>query len=165
MNSLRILTFLCFLISTSFSAQIAEKDLKFLEAAFDSGLMEIRLAEMAKLYAVTPELKTSAEKILKDHQTANGQMQKIAAGKSVVLPANVSKSLQKNIDKLASKKGKDFDLLYIDMVMKDHQEQGVKFEAEAFKGTDAEIKAWALQRWPVLGVNELEAESCIKKVR
>ncbi len=57
---------------------------------------------------------------------------------------------QKHIDELKTKKGADFDKAYVELMVDDHKEDVDKFQDEANKGNDADVKAFAAKTLPVL---------------
>jgi putative membrane protein len=127
-----------------------KKDADWAVGVADAGMLEVRVAELAKNNSTSSDVRSFAEMMLKDHTAANDELKKLASQKSITLPTNLSNKSQNKYDDLAKKKGKDFDDAYTDMMVDDHKKTVDEFKKEADKGEDTEIKSWASEKLSTL---------------
>lgn len=127
-----------------------KKDIRFIINASEGGLMEIKLGELALSNAASSEVKKIGKIMVEDHTKINKELNILAQGKKIALPAIVSKKQQMKYNDLAKKTGADFDEIYISCMISDHKKDIFEFEKEAEKGKDLEIKNWAANKIPVL---------------
>jgi putative membrane protein len=135
-----------------------KKDSEFAVEAADGGLYEVQLATLAKTKATSPQVKQFAQMMIDDHTKANSELKSLASTKGIALPDVMCEKCQKRYYDLDQKKGADFDKEYIDMMVKDHKDDIDKFEKEADKGNDGEIKTWASGKLTTLRHHGEEAE-------
>ena len=127
-----------------------EDDTEFAVDAADGGMIEVKLAELAKTNGSSKTVKDFADMMIKDHGKANEELKALAQQKNITLPMSVSEDKQKDYDDLAKKKGKDFDKAYAAYMVDDHKEDIEDFEKAAKDGKDPEVKAWAAGKVPTL---------------
>ena len=120
-----------------------EKDSEFAVTAADGGLLEVQLATLARTKATSSRVKEYAQMMIDDHTKTNDELKSWASQKNVVLPDVMSEKCQKKYYDIDQKNGSDFDKEYIDLMVKDHKDDINKFEKEADKGNDPELKSWA----------------------
>ena len=142
-----------------------DDDVTFVTDAAESGMMEVKLGELAASNASTAEVKKFAATMVADHTKANAELKALAAKKNITLPADLSKEAQDKCDDLAKKKGYDFDKDYMDMMVSDHKDAVDDFEKEADKGKDPEIKAWANEKLTELRHHREMAEEMQKTLK
>lgn len=135
-------------MSTSDTSKAADRD--FAMEAASSGLMEVTLGRLAESNAASAQVKELGKMMVTDHSQANSDLKAVAAQKNLTLPTSPMEQQQKQIDELKTKKGEEFDNAYIDMMVDDHKKDIEKFQDEANKGNDADIKAFAAKTLPVL---------------
>jgi putative membrane protein len=125
-------------------------DQDFLVEAASGGLMEVELGKIAATNAASPKVKEFGQQMVTDHSKANDELKALAASKNITIPTTPGEEHQKHIDELKNKKGADFDKAYMSMMVDDHEEDVKKFDNEANKGNDAEIKSFASRTVPTL---------------
>lgn len=125
-------------------------DRNFVMEAASGGMMEVQLGKFAEMNAASAKVKEFGRMMVTDHTKANTELKGIASSKNVVVSPAPMEKHQKHIDELKAKKGADFDKAYVDMMVDDHKEDISKFEDEANKGNDADVKAFAAKTLPVL---------------
>lgn len=125
-------------------------DREFVMEAASGGLMEVALGKLAQSNGASAQVKQFGQMMVTDHSKANTQLKAVAAKKDLTLPATPAEKHQKMIDEMKTKKGADFDKAYVDMMVDDHKEDVSKFEDEAEKGNDADVKEFASKTLPVL---------------
>jgi putative membrane protein len=136
-----------------------KKDADFAVEVADAGLLEVQLGTLAASKATSPSVKQFAQMMVDDHTKANNELKDLAQQKSIVLPDVMSEDCQKKYYDMDKKeKGEDFDKEYIDQMVKDHKDNIDKFEKEADKGNDPDIKSWAAGKLATLRNHLEEAE-------
>lgn len=125
-------------------------DRDFVMDAASGGLMEVELGKLAQSNAASAQVKEFGKMMVTDHSKANTELKAVASKKNLTVPAAPMEKQQKHIDELKTKKGADFDKAYVDMMVDDHKEDISKFQDEANKGNDADVKAFASKTLPVL---------------
>lgn len=120
-----------------------ENDTEFAVSVADDGLLEVQLGELAQLNASAPEVKSLGKMMVDEHTKANAELKSLAAQKNISLPTELSEDSQKKYQDLAAKTGKEFDDEYTDFMVKDHKDDIDKFNKQADKGDDQDLKSWA----------------------
>jgi putative membrane protein len=120
-----------------------EDDTEFAVAAADAGMMEVQLGQLALTNASSAEVKQFAQSMVDDHSKANEELKGLAQKKNITLPAALSDKMKKKYDDFVEKRGEEFDI-------DDHKDVVDKFEKEADKGKDPDLKAWAASKIPTL---------------
>ncbi|MEO7802698.1 MAG: DUF4142 domain-containing protein [Ginsengibacter sp.] len=134
----------------------------FAVKAANGGMMEVQLGKMAQGKATMKSVKDFGAMMVKDHGKANEELKKLAAAKNITLPAAVGEDMQKHIDDLAKKSGKEFDKDYIDMMISDHKEDIDLFEGAIKNSKDTSFKAFAVKTLPTLHKHLGAAEAIVK---
>ncbi len=134
-------------------------DSEFAVKAASGGLMEVRLGELALANAGSEAVRDFGRSMIQDHGTANQELQSMAQAKNITLPTVPDNDKLDKINKLAEKKGAEFDEAYIDLMVRDHKEDIELFKDEAGKGKDIDIKGWAASKIPALEHHLQMAES------
>lgn len=138
-----------------------EDDREFAVEAASGGLMEVELGKLAQKNASSSKVKEFGQTMVNDHSKANEELKTLAATKNISLPPTPGGKHQDHINELTGKTGAEFDKAYIDMMVDDHEEDVKKFQQEAEKGKDPEIKAFAAGKVPTL-THHLEMAKAIK---
>jgi putative membrane protein len=131
--------------------QLARADRKFIQQAAEGGMYEVQIAELAASKATDANVKSFADTLVKDHQAANNELVQMANAKKVELPAAPPRAMRRDIERLAQRKGKDFDEHFVREVgIKDHEKDIKMFEKGSGSVKDAQLKAWIDKTLPHL---------------
>jgi putative membrane protein len=141
-----------------------KRDAEFAVAAADGGLLEVRLGELAVSQASAASVKKFGQSMIDDHSKANEELKALAAKKNIALPTSLSEKNQKKYDELSGKSGAEFDKAYASFMVDDHKEDIEEFKKEAEKGNDADVKAWASGKIPVLEHHLMMAQAANDEV-
>ena len=123
--------------------QFADSDYKFVTDAARGGTTEVQLGELAKQKALSPAVKSFAERMVADHSKANEELQQIVARKGASLPASLSHKENSEIEKLQKLSGKDFDKEYADLMVKNHKKELKEFQEAVKDLKDPDLRAFA----------------------
>jgi putative membrane protein len=141
---------------------VSKADQDFAVNTANAGMTEIQAGELAEAQGTAKDVKAYGAMMVKDHTAAADKLKAIAAQKNITLPASVSTDMQKDLDDLKAKSGKDFDKAYIDMMVSDHKKVISAFEDESKNGSDADIRAFADSTLHTLHHHLDQAEKCKK---
>jgi putative membrane protein len=130
--------------------KISGDDADFVKAAASGGMMEVQLGKIAAEKASNSRVKEFGTRMQKDHSKANDQLKKIAAKKDIKLPAELAAKHKATVNKLSKLKGEEFDREYMEAMVDDHKEDLEKFQRQADKGKDPEVKKFAQDQVPIL---------------
>lgn len=105
-------------------------DPHFLDMMIEHHKDGIKMAEMATQKAQGQEIKTMANKILKDQKKELKQMQEWRQEKFASIPKSEDMMPKMDMNKLENSKGAEFDKNFV-MMMASHHEDGIKMAEEA----------------------------------
>jgi putative membrane protein len=135
---------------TAASSQLSASDSKFVKEAAAGGLAEVKMGYMGVQNGTSSQVKNLGQKLVTDHTAANKELEQLVARKGATLPTEVDPKHQKDLDALAKLNGSEFDKAYLHHAVMDHQKDIKKFQAEADKGTDQDLRAFAQKQLPIL---------------
>ncbi|WBX97833.1 DUF4142 domain-containing protein [Chryseobacterium gambrini] len=151
--------------STAEAASLNGQDKKFADVAAKGGMMEVMAGELAAKNATNPTVKTLGEMMVKDHTKANNELKQWAAKSAYTLPTGLDADQQKKYDELKAKKGADFDRMYADMMVKDHEKTIADFKKEAADGAETSLKGFANKTIPALEHHLMESKKAKDAVK
>ena len=110
---------------------MSAKDKRFMNEAAKGGMMEVEWGKLAAQNGNHADVKKFGNRMVTDHSKANEELTTLAREENVQLPAVKAPGKWKN------------DKDYMDMMVKDHENDLKEFQAEAKDGTDADLKKFA----------------------
>gem|GEM_PF-772716 len=131
-------------------AAVDDAAAEFAVEAANGGMMEVQLGGMAQEKAQSQRVKDFGNMMVRDHSTANDELKNLAVSKNIALPDSVGADKREHIEELGRKSGREFDEAYIDMMVKDHEEDVNAFEKASNNLSDPELKAFASRTLPIL---------------
>jgi putative membrane protein len=143
----------------TFENRDAEKDADYL---VDAAAMLQKNAELGKLAAskaTMQEVKDLGSTLAKAHSDDLAQLQTLASGKSITLPAIPTENTMDSYADLNDKTGLDFDKEYCNKVVSSHKDAIDKMEKIEKNAQDADIRAWASNMLPELRSHLSTAEA------
>lgn len=144
---------LALVFSTGLAAaadKLSSSDQKFIKEAAEGGLMEVELGKLAADKASSEKVKQFGKKMEQEHGKVNQELQQLAASKSIDLPKKLEGKHKSTVDRLAKLSGDKFDREYIKTMIDDHKADVDKFQREADKASDADVKKFASKQLPTL---------------
>jgi putative membrane protein len=120
----------------------------FLRVAGQDGRAEVALAELAATKAQSPDVKAYAERLHRDHEKANTELDTLAQQMNVTVsdPSSAQQDVERRLEGLS---GAAFDRAYIQQMVRDHEKAITAFTA-ASKGADSQVKDFAARTLPTL---------------
>ncbi|RPJ85191.1 MAG: DUF4142 domain-containing protein [Acidobacteria bacterium] len=122
----------------------------FAEEAASGGTMEVKLGQLAASKASDPEVKSFAQRMVTDHGKANAELKKVAGQKSYSVSEEMNAKHKQMSDRLSKLSGIEFDREYMQMMVKDHEEDVEKFKEASQSLDDPALKQWASKTLPTL---------------
>ncbi len=119
----------------------ASGDPEFIQQAGQIAEAEIGLASLAQKQATSPQVKSLADLIKRDHEAARTELQKLAKTKNAELTAMTVAQLA-TYNRLEKLTGNDFDRAWIDAIIELHRDTRGLF-SRAARSADADVKGFA----------------------
>ena len=149
---------------SALAADVERSDKSFITNAYEDGLAEVKLGEMAKGKSANADVKAFGEHMATDHGKANAELKALADSKKVAVASDVTMVAKGKAKLLDAKSGADFDKAYAEGMVNDHKKAVALFEKNANEAKDAEVKAFAAKTLPTLKAHLSMAEELQKKV-
>ncbi len=140
--------------STMSPGPVSDDDKQFMMDAGAGGNTEIAASRLALDRSSNDRIKSYANMMISDHTKAGDELKSIASQKNVTLPDSVMDKQHEALDDLREESSKNFDKAYMKMMDNDHKETIDKFQNEADKGDDADVKSFASKTLPTLKMHE-----------
>jgi putative membrane protein len=150
---------------TKKNGKLSRDDERFVKDAAAGGMMEVELGKMAAGKAANDKVKEFGRRMQEDHGKANDELKSLATNKGVAIPKTLEGKHKKTVDRLSKLSGEEFDRQYMRAMIDDHKEDLRKFEREADKGKDTQIKQFASKHVPILKKHLELAEATGKEVK
>jgi putative membrane protein len=125
-------------------------DSKFMMMAATSDMNEIGLSNQALSKSTNEDVKKLAQMMVDDHTRSSEELKPIAMSKNVMLPTEMDSKHKSAMQKMTGMSGRDFDMAYVKMMIKDHEKAVAMFQKQANNGKDADAKAFAAKTLPAL---------------
>jgi len=137
--------------SSLLAADLARADKNFLEAAAHAGHTEVEASKLAQTKAVSSDVKSFADTMIKDHTKVGEELDQLAASKNVKIPTEPSLTQKAKLKMLGAYDGANFDKHYAKDIGVDAHEDAVKLFSKAVKDAkDPDVKAFAEKTLPGL---------------
>jgi putative membrane protein len=130
--------------------QFSAKDMKFIQNALMGGQMEVSLGRLAAQKGLDQSVKDFGNRMTNDHKKAGEELKTLLIQKGIQVPAVPDQDKTAMTQHLQKLDGHDFDKMYVNHMVKDHNKDIADFEAEAKNGDDPDLKNWASKTLPVL---------------
>ena len=135
-------------------------DAEFVKRVAEGGQKEIEAGKLALRQAASADVRTFADRMVKDHTTSNAELLSLADTPPPAAPDPTRSPLAA----LAAQTGPAFDRAYLGQSVTDHEVMVALFEQEASSGKDARLKLWAEQKLPALREHLEMARGLLAKV-
>lgn len=158
--------------STPHQRQVTEGDKKaksvtpesFASQAAIISKAEIELGQIALKNTQDDDVRTYAERMVKDHTAADKKLKAIAAKENLQLPQSLDQEHESLKTKLQSLKGEDFDRAYVKAMASGHDKAVALFESASQQPQmPGELKQFAASTLPTLEQHKEMAHSLHEK--
>lgn len=150
------------------AAQNADRmatDSNFVTKAAQGGAAEVELGKLAQSRGSSDKVKQFGQRMVDDHSKAGAELAGIASQKGVTVPSDLTSTDQATKDRLSGLNGRDFDLAYMQDMVKDHKQDVSEFQKEASSGKDPDVKAFAAKTLPTLREHLKMAEQTLADIK
>lgn len=131
------------------SGGLSSVDRNFLLRASADELFELEMSRLAVEKSTAPDLQAYASKLVEQHLAVREELAGLAQAKGLTLPNTLSAARQREIKRLQSLAGDEFDRQYFQAVGLRAHRQNIKLFGDASKRSqDADVKAWANKMMP-----------------
>ena len=128
------------------------------------GKAEIELGQIALKNTQDEDVRTYAERMVKDHSAADKKLKAIAAKENLQLPQSLDQEHESLKTKLQSLKGEDFDRAYVKAMANGHDKAVALFESASQQATmPGDLKQFAASTLPTLEQHKEMAHSLHEK--
>jgi putative membrane protein len=121
----------------------------FIIQASIGNLQEIQIAKLAVQRTANSEVKAFANRMIIDHSNAQAQLMQIIKSRNFQIPAEATDIPVEDL-MLKNLPAKDFDRMYVHMMVPDHRQTVHLFEDYALTGKDPDVSSFAKQTLPTL---------------
>ena len=146
------------------ASAMSPEDKEFVTKAGIGGLFEVQAGNLALQKAVSPDVKSFAQRMVTDHGNANAELAHLATAKGVALPTELDGSPQAAFEHLSSLSGAEFDKAYMQHMVEDHTKDVAEFDKASTSATDADVKAFAGKTLPTLREHEAMAKNLARRL-
>lgn len=129
-------------------SKVEEDGDAFLDTAAIGGLVEVALGRLALQKSANAEVKKFAELMLADHSQINKEIIALASKLEVLVPEGDRPEAKAHVDALKNLSGNEFDIHYMDMMVKDHVKTLELFRKLSTR--TRELKVFAKRNLPIL---------------
>ena len=112
-------------------------------------MAEVELSKLAQK-SENADVKSFADRMIRDHTKANQELTTIATGLGVDVPKALDPEHERMRQKLQGLHGKSFDEQYMQGMVEDHNKAVKLFQQEERSGHDTELKQFAQKTLPTL---------------
>ena len=139
-------------------AALQKQDSKMMRDIAQADLAEVQAGKLAASKASSAEVKKFAQHMVDDHGKHLSEARAMAKTKGLQLPSAPAKKHQQAMKKLESASGAEFDKVFMQQMVKDH-EDGLKLVQNTAKNAkDPQLKADAEKTAPVIEKHLEEAK-------
>jgi putative membrane protein len=121
----------------------------FIIQASIGNLQEAAMGRLAAQRAVSPEVKAFASRMVADHTRAEAQLMQLIKARGFQIPSEATDPPIGDM-MLKNRPPKDFDRVYVHMMVPGHRQTVQLFEKYALTGKDPDVRAYAQQTLPIL---------------
>jgi putative membrane protein len=133
-------------------------DEKFVREAAEGGMAEVKLGQLAQEKGQSEEVKKFGQRMVQDHSKANDELKQIGSQEGINLPTDVSRTDAEKYDKLAKMSGPEFDRMYAQEMVKDHEKDVSEFKKATTSAQKPALKQFAQRTLPTLQSHLQEAK-------
>ena len=149
-----------FAVSAHAADSFSAADHQFVEKVSQGGMFEVAAGKVAADMGSTQDIKDQGTTEASDHKLVGDKLTSILSANDVKLPTALNAQFQKELNDLKALSGPAFDKAYLHDMAVIHAKDGAAFAKEATDGSNADLKAFAVEthRIVVRHIGELKAQ-------
>jgi len=130
----------------------------FLASAYQGGLAEIQMSQLALERATSNGVKEFAQNMIDHHTALNNEITQLAQRKAITLPTTPPADLAAQVSSLSALPAEQFDLAYIQQSANMHERDVLAARTQAQQGTDQDVRRLARTALPLLKIHLAASE-------
>ena len=143
MTACRLITIAAMFPIAVSAAELSNRDQDYLRDRAQSLMADVQAGQLASTKATTDLVRAFAYRMVTDHQRALENVRKLSAARNVALPSGMSERDERQMNKLNSLAGLEFDEEFIERSIRQHKD-GTKADRKRMYDTkDKELRALA----------------------
>lgn len=144
---------------------LSNEDRDFVITAAQGGMSEVSMGQLASGKATSPDVKGFGQRMVTDHGTSNQELTQLVRNKGLEMPGTPKEESKDMASHLNSMSGAEFDRMYMQHMVEDHQKDVSAFEKASREAQDPDVKAWAAKTLPILQQHLTLAQEIQKKLK
>lgn len=151
-------------VANAHAADVTTTDQLFVKNAYQSGLANARLGELAEGKSANADVKAFATRLIADEGKANAELRTLAETKGLSLVNSPSTVALANTRILEAKAGADFDKTFAAHMVNDRKRTVEIYDRAGTKTQDTDIRAFITKTLPTLKGHLAAAQTLQDKV-
>jgi len=140
-------------------------DKAFMKMAAQIDMTEAHIGQMAESRGSASQVRDFGQKLTHDHTDAYDQLAAVAAKTGAAIPKGIDIRKIPAVEQLMNLKGPQFDHLFAQEEVRDHQKALAEFKREAQHGQNPDVKTYAGKMIPVLEDHLHTAEALARSAK
>ena len=125
-------------------------DKEFVTQVAYGGAAEVAKSLIAAGKATNADVKAFAQKMIVEHGRSNEELQRIVTAKGLAFPTALDEARQEEVDRLQEAAAPQFDRVYVNQMIQDHQKTIAMFEAAQATLQDQDVRTYVTKMLPAL---------------
>jgi putative membrane protein len=150
--------------SYAVSTDKSKVDQQFVNEAARGGKMEVELGQLAQKNGSSAEVKQFGQQMVTDHTKLNDELGKAAKTAGLKVPTQLNAKQQAEFQALSKTSGKEFDLKYAQLMVKDHTDDLAAFKKAESTTQSPDLKKAIAGAIPVIQHHLEMAKTTAQKV-
>jgi putative membrane protein len=121
-------------------------------------MAEVKLGQLAEEKGQSEEVKKFGQRMVQDHTKANEELKQIGSQEGINMPTDISRTDAEKYDRLAKLSGPEFDRVYAQEMVKDHEKDVSEFKRAETAAQKPSLKQFAQKTLPTLESHLQEAK-------
>lgn len=136
----------------------------FLARAYQDGLAEVTLGQLAATRAASKDVRDFAQAMVSHHTFINGELLKIAQAKNAALPTTITSHQSAEVNQLSSLTGAEFDRVYLQQNAAAHRTALASAMHMSADASDEDVRLAANVIAPALKVHLIDATDLLNRL-
>jgi putative membrane protein len=156
---MRLFGALVCLVPSLARADVPQADVRqFLNKAYSLSRAGVELGKLAQHRGQSPQVRDYGAVLERNHQRALATLEPAAHRAGLAMPTSIQREESDLYTKLLRRRGREFDEMFSDEMMRADEQTISLFEDEAKHGQSRELSKWAEDQLPVLKQQEAIAK-------
>ena len=127
-----------------------KSDREFLAKEGEEGLFEVTLGSLAQRKSASAAVRAYGAQMISDHGAALDELRQLGNARGVILPTTLNAEHEKLTGELSKLGPASFDGRFVEKMVGEHEDEVARVEKASKEADDAEVRAWAAKRLPII---------------